>query len=94
MSTPNTDPPSLDREMELEAAAAMLAFVVLMTPGDVRGDLDLQERLKALADSFTLESADGQRVIPDSRAFHAAAKGLAELLRERAEQGQGRLTEH
>ena len=93
MSTPLTDA-GLDREIELEAAGAMLAFVVLMSLGEVVGDLELQQRLRALGDALKLESEGGQPVIPDSRAFHAAAAGLAELLRDRAEETEGGLTRH
>ena len=88
MSTPYAEPPGLDREIELEAAAAMLAFAVLIGLGDTRGDVELQKRLRALGDALTLEADDGQPVIPDTRAFHAAAEALAELLRERAEDAQ------
>ena len=95
MSAPNTEAPApADREIELEAAAAMLAFVVLMSLGDVAGDLEMESRLRALGDALKLESEDGQPVIPDSRAFHAGAAGLAELLRDRVEEAQGGLTGH
>lgn len=93
MSTPSTDA-GLDREIELEAAGAMLAFVVLMGLGDARGDVELEKRLRALGDALTLEADDGQPVIPDSRAFQAAVERLAALLRERAEEAEGGLTRH
>ena len=93
MSTPLTDA-GPDREIELEAAGTMLAFVVLMALGNTRGDAELEKRLRALGDALMLEAEDGQPVIPDSQAFQVAAQGLAELLRERAEEAEGGLTEH